>query len=98
MRDEDFIFWLLRPFDRATGIVIVTGIVAVLLPLSFHVFMYWTTRRRKFVGREFYDEVNIWLADMQRKYTADASKSTKSRKLSSKKFPVKKPTNNDPSE
>jgi hypothetical protein len=59
------------PFDRSVEVVAVTAIVAVVLPLCFHVFMYWTTRRRKFVGKEFYREVNVWLGEMRRKYALD---------------------------
>jgi hypothetical protein len=61
-------FW---HFDHSTEVVVVTAIVAIGLPLWFHLFMYWTTRRRKFVGKEFYQEVNVWLDEMRRKYAPD---------------------------
>jgi hypothetical protein len=72
-------YWSHWPFDRSVEVVIVTLIVAIILPLSFHIFMYWTTRRRKFVGREFYAEVNAWLDEKRQKF-ADDKRQTKPRK------------------
>jgi hypothetical protein len=79
-------YWSLWPFDRSVEIIIVTVIVAVVLPLWFHIFMYWTTRRRKFVGKEFYQEVNVWLGEMRRKYAID-----KPQPKNRKKSPTKEP-------
>jgi hypothetical protein len=43
-------YWPFWPLDRSVEIVIATLVVAVLLPLWFHTFMFWTTRRRNFVA------------------------------------------------
>jgi len=55
-------------FSHSFEVIIVTAFVAIGLPLCFHIFMFWTTRRRRFVGKEFYQEVNDWLGEMKRKY------------------------------
>lgn len=73
--------------------IIMVGVITIGLPLWFHIFMAWTTRRRKFVGKEFYHEVNLWLDELKQKYAAEKS-SARTTRAESKVKPSTKASRN----